>query len=49
MRFTRYVELGCPFRIDLAEDIRSSNSVSMTIHQADRLCATIMLRYEGRS
>lgn len=40
MEFTRYVELGRPFRIALKEDGRSDHAVSMNVHQADRLCAT---------
>lgn len=46
MQFTRYVELGSPFRIDLADDLRSQNAISMIVQQADRVCATIVLRFE---
>jgi len=46
MLFTRYVELGSPFRIDLADDLRSQSAISMIVQQADRVCATIVLRFE---
>lgn len=43
MEFHRYVELGRPFHIQLASEDKVQKTVSMTVHQADRLCASIKL------
>lgn len=45
MTFKRYVELGRPFWIELTHEEPSRNVLSMTIQQADRLCATVELKY----
>ena len=45
MTFQRYVELGRPFHIGLAEEIHSGNAISMTIMQMNRVCATVTIRY----
>jgi len=45
MEFHRYVELGRPFHIHLAGEDSARETVSMTVHQADHLCATITMRY----
>ncbi|MEP2101953.1 MAG: hypothetical protein ABJP02_10635 [Parasphingorhabdus sp.] len=45
MNFKRYVELGRPFQIELTHKDLSQNTLSMTVQQADRLCATVELRY----
>ncbi len=47
MHFTRYVELGRPFHIELEQHDRGKNAVTMAVQQADRLCATIKIKYEG--
>ena len=46
MRFLRYVELGYPFVV--TQELRDGTeySLSMTVHQADRPCATISLGVE---
>ena len=46
MRFTSYVELGRPFRIELAE--QSENSASMIARQAGKDCTIITLGFERR-
>ena len=43
MRFTSYVELGRPLRIDLAE--RSDDAATMVMSQGDKVCTTVTLRY----
>ncbi|WP_422344676.1 hypothetical protein [Parasphingorhabdus sp.] len=48
MLFTRYVELGRPFDIQLDHHDRKDNVVSMTVQQAERLCATVRIRYLGQ-
>ena len=48
MQFMRYVELGRPFDVKLEHHDPSKNTVSMAIHQADRLCATIEMEYAGQ-
>lgn len=47
MNFTRYVELGRPFHIELVDKGPSQNALSMNVKQADRVCATVEIRYEG--
>ncbi len=49
MQFKRYVELGHPFLIELEQQDRSENTVSMAIRQADRLCANVTLKYQVES
>ena len=39
-----YVELGCPFRIDVKTN--DGNSIGMSLSQTDRDCATISLQVE---
>ncbi|NNC73436.1 MAG: hypothetical protein HKN78_11260 [Sphingomonadaceae bacterium] len=45
MHFMRYVELGYPFQIALADDLSSQNAIAMAVHQADRACAKITLKF----
>jgi len=42
MRFTRYVELGYPFHVQLVD--RSADEISMMISQAEKPCTAITLR-----
>ena len=44
MQFNRFVELDSPFQVQLVPDETKKGQVTVTIHQADRLCATVMLR-----
>ena len=44
MDMRRYVELGCPFRIDVKTN--DGNSIGMSLSQTDRDCATISLQVE---
>lgn len=44
MRFTRYVELGYPFRIQSVD--KSKCGISMEIFQAEKLCTAITLRLD---
>ncbi|VAW00812.1 hypothetical protein MNBD_ALPHA04-2122 [hydrothermal vent metagenome] len=46
MRFKRYVELGYPFQIEQVLETDSQNAVSIVVKQAERLCATVTLRYD---
>lgn len=46
MKFMRYVELGHPFQIALADDLPSQNAIAMVVQQADRPCTKIMLKFE---
>ena len=44
MQFNRFVELDSPFQVQLVPGETKKGQVTVTIHQADRLCATVMLR-----
>ncbi|GAA4641522.1 hypothetical protein GCM10023115_00510 [Pontixanthobacter gangjinensis] len=46
MRFTRYVELARPIRIE--ETARNENDVSMAVTQGGKPCTTITLQFERR-
>lgn len=48
MKFMRYVELGRPFDVKLEHHDTAGNMVSMAVHQADRLCATIEMTYQSQ-
>lgn len=45
MAFMRYVELGCPFQIDLDETSAAAGSATLHITQDEGRCATLSLRY----
>ena len=46
MRFSRYVELGRPFRIELVK--RDTGSATLAVQQAGRDCTSMTLDFEQR-
>lgn len=49
MKLTHYVELGVPFQVTLVEHSKQQSTVSMTLHQADHLCASLRVGYAERA
>ncbi|MEO1167787.1 MAG: hypothetical protein AAFW97_03650 [Pseudomonadota bacterium] len=45
MDFKHFVELGAPFHVTLVERNDGDRPMALTVHQADRLCARIMLSF----
>lgn len=43
--FARYVELGRPFEITLTDHAHAENRLSIAVHQAGRLCASMRMQY----
>ncbi|MEP3226823.1 MAG: hypothetical protein ABJO01_12675 [Parasphingorhabdus sp.] len=47
MSFHRYVELDIPFQVQYVPTKKAGNHMSLTVSQADHLCATLALEYRS--
>lgn len=48
MKFSRYVELGVPFRIALSGEVTEKDEYALTVHQLDKVCASMNFRCQDR-
>lgn len=48
MKFSRYVELGVPFRIALSDKHTQNDEFVLTVHQSDKACAVIIFRCQDQ-
>lgn len=46
MQFDKFVELSTPFQVTLVPEKSKDDQITVTVHQADRLCATVTLRLD---